>query len=398
MYCIKKNKVLAAVCVCVPLLVFIYLLVEFNHKWIFGLFFYLKFLLSVGIGILLAYFCWTQKWKSRQALLVYATALACLAAEILIGCCPWLLGQDFADIVWGKYHSRIDGIYLYDPQLKFNFMKPRYQTRCYFHGYWWDHQSDSKGFRNQVDREQAEIVLLGDSFIYGHGVNHNQTLGAYLEKISGHTVVNLGRQGDCIIQEAYFFEHYGLAYKPRYVCYFFFKNDIQDLQALLQSLKADSMESLPASWQKAYRQKPRPRKFPKLPYYLLSIIEQRPYLLQAIRLFWTKRHSENAKISPSGSSPRQAFAWQYIEQSLEKIHSQCKQVSAKLIMVPLTLGKEGQFQILKKIAKKHHLPFLDLRDMEKQPVYFLPGDGHWSSQGAREVARRLAEYLTFLEK
>ncbi len=55
---------------------------------------------------------------------------------------------------------------------------------------------DRRGFRNAVSRDRAEVSLLGDSMIYGQGVDIDETVGHYLESEMGKSVVNLARQGD----------------------------------------------------------------------------------------------------------------------------------------------------------------------------------------------------------
>src|SRR5215467_7764816 len=49
------------------------------------------------------------------------------------------------------------------------------------HLYYWHHKTDAMGFRNPADRTQASIVLLGDSMVYGHGVEETSTIRHHLE-------------------------------------------------------------------------------------------------------------------------------------------------------------------------------------------------------------------------
>lgn len=79
----------------------------------------------------------------------------------------------------------------------------------------------------------ADVVLLGDSVVYGHGVDFEHTLGHYLETRSGLRVANLGRQGDCAYQQAYLLGTYLPVFTPRYAVYVFSSNDITDLYGYL---------------------------------------------------------------------------------------------------------------------------------------------------------------------
>jgi hypothetical protein len=76
-------------------------------------------------------------------------------------------------------------------------------------------------------------LLLGDSVVYGHGVEFEHTMGHYLERRSGLRVANLGRPGDCAFQEAYLLTAYLPVFTPRFVVHVFSPNDIQDLHGLL---------------------------------------------------------------------------------------------------------------------------------------------------------------------
>src|SRR5207245_5469937 len=76
-----------------------------------------------------------------------------------------------------------------------------YTTLFRSNGYVWHHQTDALGFRNASLHIPADVVLLGDSLVYGQGVDFEDTLGNRLEERSGLRVVNLGLQGDCAFQE-----------------------------------------------------------------------------------------------------------------------------------------------------------------------------------------------------
>lgn len=52
--------------------------------------------------------------------------------------------------------------------------------------------TDAWGYRNRVDREAADVVVLGDSFTVGSGVSDDQTLPARLEARLGRPVYNFG--------------------------------------------------------------------------------------------------------------------------------------------------------------------------------------------------------------
>src|SRR5262249_44873319 len=146
-----------------------------------------------------------------------AIVVVLAALEVTLRWRPLLLGPAFANGALSRYTIRPGGIYYRDPRLRMNFMVPDFTTTMYYNGYVWHHQTDALGFRNQPLHVPADVVLLGDSIVYGHGVEFEQTIGYYLEQRSGLRVANLGRQGDCAFQEAYLLTEYLPVFKPRVV-------------------------------------------------------------------------------------------------------------------------------------------------------------------------------------
>jgi hypothetical protein len=108
-------------------------------------------------------------------------------------------------------------------------MKPNYKRTMYFNGYSWHHATDARGFRNPTNRSSAHIVLLGDSMVYGHGVEETSTVRHYLEHILNKPVANLGIQGSSIHEEYQVLKTFGVNLDPQYVFLFFLVNDIRDL-------------------------------------------------------------------------------------------------------------------------------------------------------------------------
>ena len=107
-----------------------------------------------------------------------------LALEVVLRVCPTLLGSPVAHQV----HVAAGAIYYQDRDLGMNFMIPNMKTRMYANGYVWEDATDALGFRNRPLPVPADVMLLGDSIVYGHGVEFPDTLGAQLEQLSGRTV------------------------------------------------------------------------------------------------------------------------------------------------------------------------------------------------------------------
>ena len=98
----------------------------------------------------------------------------------------------------------------------------RYRAECRY---------DADGFRNDEDYEQADVVLLGDSFIEGYNVTQDEIVSAHLRRILGQKVANLAMCGYGPQQELTVLKRYGLDLQPRVVVWFFYEgNDLFDLE------------------------------------------------------------------------------------------------------------------------------------------------------------------------
>ncbi len=91
---------------------------------------------------------------------------------------------------------------------------------------------DRHGFRNAVDLDRADVVVVGDSFVEGAETPAGQIVTAVLAERLGERVANLGQSGYGPQQEAVVLERFGLPKKPRAVVWFFFGgNDLADAEA-----------------------------------------------------------------------------------------------------------------------------------------------------------------------
>jgi hypothetical protein len=90
---------------------------------------------------------------------------------------------------------------------------------------------DRWGYRNAVDMEHADVVLIGDSYVEGWYVDDRETVAARLTERLGVPVANLGVAGYGTLQELEVLRRDGLARRPRTVVWFFFEgNDLYDDQ------------------------------------------------------------------------------------------------------------------------------------------------------------------------
>jgi hypothetical protein len=340
-----------------------------------------------------------------------AVAGSLLVALLIVECTlrlwPTLLGSEFANGALTRYTTRPGGIYYFDRHLRMNFMIPNHTATMYYNGYVWRHETDALGFRNKPLQIPADVMLLGDSLVYGHGVDFEHTVGYELEQRTRLRVANLGRQGDCAFQEAYLLTAYLPVFKPRAVVYVFTPNDIEDLYAYLSRAAMDAFieEPLdritypaPEDPRQAVLERERRIRSGSLPERLFEV----SYVGKLYRWLRLKyRHRRVAGLAIAEAAPLDFDAadvstdpasrgWRYTAHAVAYMKFLADRAGARLLMVPVT--RDRQLAILRGIAARLGIEVVETERLFAEPS-FLPNDGHFSPRGARLVAELIAERL-----
>jgi len=88
--------------------------------------------------------------------------------------------------------------------------------------------TDARGYRNQGEQDQYDVVVLGDSFAEGSSVSDEHVWPHLLQEKSGLSVYNLGMSGYDPFHYLESLKTFGLALKPRYVvCLLYEGNDFR---------------------------------------------------------------------------------------------------------------------------------------------------------------------------
>lgn len=334
-----------------------------------------------------------------------ATAVALGGVELLLRAWPQLLGQAFANGVLSKYTDGEGGIYYADRVAGMRFMIPNATTQMYANGYVWTHHTDALGFRNRKLSIPADVVLLGDSYIYGHGVDVESTVAAFLEGIAGMSVANLARQGDCPLQQAQLLAEFIPVFRPRCVVYCFFENDIADLytyldDAALQAFIDRPLEDIsyphrldPSEALRAHQERLRQRS-------VVSRLKQSSYVYRASRWLRWRLGLRQAQAAPRRPSlpdvaDERSLAWRYTEKAILYMRAVAQRHGARFAIAPITPNTPRQGEILRGIADRSGIDFIDTSALRgSDAALWLPGDGHFSPTGARRFAELIAAHLT----
>ena len=337
------------------------------------------------------------KVAGRVALLLGSTLLFLLLLELTLRWNPALLGRVFANAALSKYHSRPGGIFYRDRALmNMRFMIPSFETDMYFNGYRWHHKTDALGFRNEAVVDRPDVILLGDSFIYGHAVELDQTVGHFLAEVSGRRVMNLARQGDSAFEEAYLASEFVGRLSPRYVVYFYFENDIADLGASVSEKEMDRFA----------RQDVASISYPPRTDVNVALARrgdaaeppQDQLLMTKAWKFFGLGRTSVAQAAEDAADER-SLPWRYTKKAIRYMKYVSERQGATFIMAPITITAPAQFEILKKLANNDKIPFVDTSSvLTSDRALYLPGDGHFSAKGARAMAEAVAQRIAALQR
>jgi hypothetical protein len=343
---------------------------------------------------------------SRLALVAVAVLVTLVALELTLRQWPSLLGRRFVNGALTRYTTGPGGIYYYDRSLGMQFMIPNHRTTMVYNGYVWQHETDALGFRNRRLHVPADVVLLGDSVVYGHGVDFEHTLGHYLEQRTGLRTVNLGRQSDCAFQQAYLLTEYLPLFRPRFVVHVFSPNDIEDLyvhlsDAAMAAFVAQPLDRIvfpprldPATLVAARERRLRNRS-------LARRAEQDLYVMKLWRWLQWEYADWRAVPRAEAADPRRAtgvrasadpasLGWRYTEHALAYMNGLAGRAGARFLTVPYVQGRE--LAILRDVTARTGSDVVDTTRLFTVR-WELPGDGHLSPEGARTLADLVAAAL-----
>ena len=350
----------------------------------------------------------------RTALVVGSILLVLLALEATLRRWPLLLGHAFANGALTRYTTNAGGIYYFDRRVRVHFMIPNHRTTMYYNGYVWQHQTDALGFRNDPLHVPADVVLIGDSVVYGHGVNFEHTVGHLLEQRSGLRVANLGRESNCAFQEAYLLTTYLPVFRPRVVVHVFTFNDIEDLyvylaNAVMEEFIAQPVDRItypsrtdPAKLLADREQRIRNRR-------LLRRLEDELYVMKMLRWLEYRVREWRASVphAEAAYDPRtrhdvanvstdpSSLGWRYTAHALAYMKYLTDRAGARLVMAPY--AEDRQIEILRGIATRYGIEIIDTAPLFTGPLFtgpsFLPRDGHLSPHGARVMADLIAAHI-----
>jgi hypothetical protein len=274
-------------------------------------------------------------------------------------------------------------------------------------------RSDQRGFRNAVDRDAADLYLLGDSFIVAGLVPASDLVGSLLEARSGRTAMNVALSGISPQAERDLLLGSGLPLDGRLVLHFVFEgNDLVD-SAAYQRGEPTGIETS-------------------------SFIDRSLCVALIVHL---QRVTERWVMTPpcsKGLLGKETYLFGWLRNSFAGFEDQCQVVGDTLlglrdevrkrggeyavILIPAKIRVVGPFctwppdstitdvesnlnplrGFLAQWSREHEVPLLDLTEplthgVEAGRVPWFPGDTHWNSVGHAIAAEAIASWPPFAQ-
>jgi hypothetical protein len=275
--------------------------------------------------------------------------------------------------------------------------------------------------RNDSDLESADVVIVGDSFIEGLGVESDELISSFLAKDLGRTVANVGQSAYGPQQELELLRQFGTALRPKVCVWAFFEgNDLDDIMRY-----ADAVLDAEARWQELHS-------FTERSFTKNAVLSLRRLLGLDLGKEWPVELSGQYRTS-SGEvvtfyfwykgrqlTTRDEQALESLASVLREAEDVCGNSGARFLVVFIPTkfrvyegfmeyepDSEVVYWVLNNLPiriealVRERLPaarFLDLTpaltdEAGRGSLTYLPWDSHWSAEGHRVAALAIGQYL-----
>jgi hypothetical protein len=287
-----------------------------------------------------------------------------------------------------------DAGYWMRPNLKVRFSNSEFNTTV---------STNSFGARDdERSLKDPDMILLGDSFTFGSGVEKSQTCESYLESLSHSTVLNLGLSGYGTIQEFLLLERFAATQKSlkgRLIVFLFYPNDLsENLGYGFNSYPTIYTENGEVKFSKCAREgyekwlymcnKSMPRGLNKLSYF---VSEMRSLIKQTKnRLKGKKSDAPSKEDGRVTEEKKKAFRL-----IVGRIKAFADKEGPRVVFIYCPSASyyqdraksidDASIEIVRPVLSKASIPLIDLRSVLSEEDYYKY-DGHWRSSGNYKAA------------
>jgi hypothetical protein len=330
------------------------------------------------------------------SLIVSSTLFALLLSEIalrLMGFDPLYVSPE-RDRFW-KYDSLLG--WAHEPGQEGIFETPQFRTAVRINEKGLRDSEHSYKRQNDIER----ILVLGDSFAWGYGVEESERFSQLLEETLGVEVINAGVSGYSTDQELLWYENEGIKYETDLVILVMAGNDVSDNEQQLVSTIYYKPKFVIEDGQLVLTGYPVPETSPQGKFvYSLSqrsalafFLAQRYFDLLSLYAK-SKLHSDHANL-PLSSVNAEREPFKLTLALVDEIRNIAESRKAKFMIVATdrwwnSPSRETYKDFINTLRTEGFL----VLDVESMPGFdpeemLIPEDGHWNPAGHRFVTEKI---------
>ncbi len=253
---------------------------------------------------------------------------------------------------------------------------------------------------NQADfanESVKKVLLLGDSFMFGHGINMEDHLATHLEKMlngNGHrfSILNAGVSGWGTVQELTYAKDHLKLFQPDIIVLLFCGNDPDDDNRFYSTVANGQHGAFDFPGEIFLRDHS----------HLYRFIVNRFYLLLYNRVLKAKaKHNKNILIDKQSGNAITPEQWQRTLRVISDFHADFLSFNKEGVLLILTTAP-WYAEYAEKFRSIHNGRNLLFVDLYEETVSLPPDerclnfDGHWSPWMHRAGANRLSEIILSL--
>lgn len=264
-------------------------------------------------------------------------------------------------------------------------MKPHVTFRWFSEDYESSYRSNDQGFRADVDfgtsGSSRKVILAGDSFTFGTGVEYPETFGAMIEaRLTDTAVYNLAMPGFGVDQVWLSVRHQGLPLNPDLIIVGINDSDLKRSQTAFRHGEQFNKPTF-----KLVDGKLIPRTLEDRPNLLVRFLEQESRIWTAGRLIGRFV----AYRIPLGE-------WWFLNRAMfDAIRKDCREAGVPVLFIYIPTKAWREFHTLASYMEHVEAHFIDLRrEAEAPPPWmYFPHDGHLTAMGHANVAEKVQEWI-----
>jgi lysophospholipase L1-like esterase len=261
----------------------------------------------------------------------------------------------------------------------------------------------SHAYKRQNDVER--ILVLGDSFAWGYGVEESERFSQLLEKSMDVEVINAGVSGYSTDQELLWYRKDGIKYETDLVVLELAGNDVGDNDKQLVSTIYYKPKFELEDGQLVLKGSPVPKTSPRGR--LVYALSQR----SALAFFLVQRYFDlsslyaRAKVSPvqpkspASGTNAEAEPFKLTLALIDEMRNIAESRNAKFMIVATgrwwNSPSEGTYEDFISTLRTEGFLVLDVESMSgfDPKEMLIPDDGHWNQAGHKFVAEKIKEFI-----